>query len=83
MGRMKRILLLALVVPVVFSSCMTSEVLAKAEGKPTPGESDEIPPPPKPGYYALLPVSVAVDLIFWPFGYFAERENARQRVTCH
>ena len=71
---MKRLLLLALAIPMLFSSCMTSEVLAKAQGKQLPGESDEeIAPDPAPLYYAMLPISIPTDIFYFPLFYFRQR----------
>lgn len=76
---MKRLLLLALAIPMLFSSCMTSEVLSKAQGKRLPGGSDdEATPPPAPLYYVLLPAAVPIDIAFFPLFYFQDVENAKQ-----
>lgn len=75
---MKRLFLLALAVPVLFSSCMTREVLARAQGKPLPGECDYgLRGDPAPLYYVMLPVSIPVDAVFYPFGYFSRRAAER------
>lgn len=74
---MKRLLFLALAIPMLLSSCMTSEVLAKAQGKPLPGEcGQDIDPAPL--YYAMLPISVPVDIVFYPLYYFQQRELDRE-----
>ena len=79
MGEMKWLLLPALAVPMLFSSCMTTEVLAKAQGKPLPGECEHgVIRNPAPLYYAMLPVSVPVDIVFYPLFYFRDQEIARQ-----
>jgi hypothetical protein len=83
---MKRLLLLALTVPMLLSSCMTTEVLAKAQGKHLPGQSDEeVAPPPAPLYYVLLPISIPVDIAFYPFFFFQERAQAEEAAKggCH
>lgn len=80
---MKRFFLLALAVPMLLSSCMTREVLAKAQGRPTESVSDdELAPDPMPVYYAMLPISVPVDLVFLPFGLFREMDLAKKRAKC-
>jgi hypothetical protein len=81
---MKRFFLLALVTPVLLTSCMTRQVLAKAQGKPICVTSDEeLAPDPMPAYYAMLPISVPVDLVFLPFGLFREMELKKEREKCN
>jgi hypothetical protein len=81
---MKRFLLLAVAVPMLLSSCMTREVLAKAQGKPISVVSDEeLAPDPMPLYYAMLPISVPVDLVFLPIGIWSELELKRERAKCN
>lgn len=80
---MKRLLLLALTIPMLFSSCMTSEVLAKAQGRPVQGDCDEeAAPAPAPLYYAMLPLSIPIDIAFYPLFFFRDqaynREYARE-----
>jgi hypothetical protein len=71
---MKRLFLLALAIPWLFSSCMTRQVLARAQGKPLPGECDYgVQEDPSPLYYVMLPISIPVDAVFYPFGYFSRR----------
>jgi hypothetical protein len=83
MAQMKRFLLLALAVPLLFTSCMTSQVLAKAQGKNWPVQSDEeAAPPPAPLYYALLPISIPVDIAFYPFFFFRDQALAREQARC-
>lgn len=69
----RRLLLLgSLTLPVVFlSSCVTADVIARAEGKPPPrGPSSAPAPAPAPAYYALVPLVLPVDFLFWPVEYF-------------
>jgi len=70
---MKRFLILALLfaAPLLLSSCVTADVMARAEGKPPPrGPRNAPAPPPSPAYYALVPLVLPVDLVFWPVEYF-------------
>lgn len=75
---MKRSLIFALLclVPVVFSSCVTADVLARAEGKPPPRGPQTAPaPPPAPLYYALVPLVLPFDILFWPIEYLVLKED--------
>jgi hypothetical protein len=75
---MKRLLLLTLLsaVPALFSSCVTADVMARAEGKPPPrGPQDAPAPPPAPAYYALVPLVLPIDIVFWPIEYFYLKDN--------
>lgn len=57
--------------PFWLSSCVTADVMARAEGKPPPRGPQSAPaPPPSPAYYALVPLVLPVDLVFWPVEYF-------------
>jgi hypothetical protein len=70
---MKRFLFLSLLsaVTVLLSSCITADVMARAEGKPPPrGPQDAPAPAPAPAYYALVPLVLPIDIIFWPIEYF-------------
>jgi len=56
----------------LFSSCATSEMLARAQGRPGPMDPPNSRPlPPNPAYYALVPLVFPFDLVFWPVQYFA------------
>ena len=81
---MKRICFLACMasLPGLLSSCVTADVLARAEGKPPPrGPQDAPAPAPSPAYYALVPLVLPIDIVFWPIEYFYlsdNQENADQ-----
>lgn len=75
---MKRSLLLAFLaaVPALFSSCVTADVMARAEGKPPPRGPQSAPAPaPAPAYYALVPLVLPIDLVLWPVEYFCLKGN--------
>lgn len=79
MPRMRRIFLLACIASFsgLLSSCVTADVIARAEGKPPPrGPSDAPAPAPSPAYYALVPLVLPIDIVFWPIEYFALKDNA-------
>lgn len=69
---MMRLLLLSLlaVAPMLLTSCVTADVLARAEGKPPPRGPEGAPAPaPAPAYYALVPLVLPFDILFWPIEY--------------
>ncbi len=58
------------------SSCATQTMIARAQGQPAPMDPPNLPPGnPQPGYYALVPLVLPFDLLFWPFEYFYMKEN--------
>lgn len=60
------ILLCALAVASL-SSCATSEMISRAQGQPGPMDPPNLrPPPPMPGYYALVPLVLPFDAVTWP-----------------
>ncbi len=69
-----------LVVALAFSSCITSDVIAKAEGNPPTLRSVQRsyqPEPPQPAYWLLVPLTIPIDVITLPgqFIYFQTRED--------
>ncbi len=63
-------------VPFLFSSCVTADVIARAEGKPPPRGPQNAPAPaPSPAYYALVPLVLPIDIVFWPVEYFYLSDN--------
>ncbi|CAN5711924.1 hypothetical protein BH09VER1_BH09VER1_44460 [soil metagenome] len=75
--RLLQLLLLG-AMAVSFSSCATSDMIAKANGTPGPLDSPNQPPTnPNPMYYALVPVVLPFDLVAWPFQY-AYLQNRQQ-----
>jgi hypothetical protein len=75
---MKRIFLLACIASLsgLFSSCVTADVLARAEGKPPPRGPQSAPASaPSPAYYALVPLVLPIDIVFWPIEYFYLSDN--------
>ena len=76
--QMRKLLLSALLlaVPLLVSSCVTADVVARAGGKPPPrGPRNAPAPPPAPAYYALVPLVLPFDIVFWPVEYFVLRGN--------
>lgn len=71
---MKKCLIYPLVfgaIALSFSSCATQDMIAKAQGAPGPLDPPTQPPSkPNPAYYALVPLTLPFDLIFWPVEYF-------------
>ncbi|GAT32493.1 hypothetical protein TSACC_2892 [Terrimicrobium sacchariphilum] len=70
---MKRLLLHVAAVGVtatLFSSCVTQSVIATAKGTPGPMDPPDMPPrQPQPLAYALVPLVVPIDIVFWPIEY--------------
>lgn len=65
-----RIALFAALVAVLGSSCMTLDMIAHAEGKPPPTDPHGRPYDAMPGYYALVPLVLPLDLITLPIQFF-------------
>lgn len=50
------------------SSCATTTMVDRANGRPAPMDPPNLPPgPPNPAYYALIPLVLPFDLLAWPF----------------
>jgi hypothetical protein len=62
--------LLAAAVCLLGSSCMSLDMVAHAEGKAPPTDPQGPPYPPQPGYYALVPLVLPLDLVSLPVQYF-------------
>jgi hypothetical protein len=65
-----RLALFAAVLAVLNSSCMSLDMVAHAEGKAPPTDPQGPPYPEQPGYYALVPLVLPLDLISLPVQYF-------------
>jgi hypothetical protein len=72
MKRLPLKLLIAGVMVGLLSSCASLDMVARAEGKPGPMDADRdnpAPREPQPAYYALVPLTLPFDLVFWPVQY--------------
>jgi len=61
-------------------SCMSLDMIAHAEGTTPPTDPNGRPYDPMPGYYALVPLVLPLDLITLPVQYFyfqSDRQQAR------
>ncbi|GEM_PF-1747603 len=68
----------------LLSSCMSLDMIAHAEGKPPPTDPNGRPYDPMPGYYALVPLVLPLDLVTLPvqFFYFQDqRANSAPRSS--
>jgi hypothetical protein len=65
-----RLAMLAGVIAMLQTSCMSLDMIAHAEGKPPPTDPNGRPYDPMPGYYALVPLVLPLDLITLPVQYF-------------
>jgi hypothetical protein len=65
-----RVLFLAATVAMVQSSCMSLDMIAHAEGKAPPTDPNGRPYDAQPGYYALVPLVLPLDLVTLPVQYF-------------
>lgn len=65
-----RPVLLAVAAAMLNSSCMSLDMIARAEGKAPPTDPQGPPYYPQPGYYALVPLVAPLDLITLPVQYF-------------
>jgi hypothetical protein len=75
-----RALLLATTISILQSSCMSLDMIAHAEGKAPPTDPAGPPYVPQPGYYALVPLVLPLDLVTLPVQYFyfhSQRSEAR------
>ena len=60
-------ILLGILALALLPSCATSEMIARAQGRPGPMDPpNQQPPPPMPGYYALVPLVLPFDAVAWP-----------------
>ncbi len=76
--------LLAGAVAMLQTSCMTMDMIAHAEGTTPPTSPRGRPYDPMPGYYALVPLVLPLDLITLPVQYFyfqSERDAAQGRPS--
>lgn len=76
-----RLALSALAASLLCTSCMSLDMIAHAEGKPPPGDPNGRPYDPAPGYYALVPLVLPLDLVTLPVQYFyfqQQRAEAQQ-----
>lgn len=73
-----RISLCAVLVATLGSSCMSLDMIAHAEGKPPPTDPDGRPYDAMPGYYALVPLVLPLDLITLPIQYFYFQSDRSQ-----
>ncbi len=65
-----RVLLPLLAGAMALSGCVSTDMMAKAQGRPGPLDPPNQPPmKPNPGYYALVPVVLPFDLITLPIQY--------------
>lgn len=74
---------LALTVATLQTSCMTMDMIAHAEGTTPPTQPRGRPYDPAPGYYALVPLVLPLDLITLPVQYFyfqSDREESGSRL---
>jgi hypothetical protein len=76
-GRMTamRVLFLAATISIFQSSCMSLDMIAHAEGKAPPTDPQGPPYEPQPGYYALVPLVLPLDLVSLPVQYFYFRNQ--------
>lgn len=63
-------LLLAVALGCLNSSCLSLDMIAHAEGKAPPTDPNGRPYDAAPGYYALVPLVLPLDLISLPAQYF-------------
>ncbi len=76
-----RFALPALAISMLCTSCMSLDMIAHAEGKPSPQDPNGPPYNAAPGYYALVPLVLPLDLITLPVQYFyfqKQRSEVRQ-----
>lgn len=73
--RMLRIAVGAVLCAVLGSSCISLDMIAHAEGKPPPTDPNGRPYDPMPGYYALVPLVLPIDLITLPVQFFYFRSD--------
>ena len=77
-----RLAFFAAVLALLNASCMSLDMIAHAEGKPPPEDPQGPPYVARPGYYALVPLVLPLDLITLPIQYFyfrPERDAAQQQ----
>lgn len=59
--------LVALLAAASLTSCMTRQVISRAQGLPGPMDTPAAAPlEPQPAYYALVPLVFPLDLVVWP-----------------
>jgi hypothetical protein len=68
--RLARLALPAIAAAMLCSSCMSLDMIAHAEGKAPPTDPQGRPYDAMPGYYALVPLVLPLDLITLPVQYF-------------
>jgi hypothetical protein len=54
----------------LLSSCMSLDMVARADGQAPPTDPEGAPYSPQPAYYALVPLVLPLDLITLPVQYF-------------
>lgn len=74
---MKFFAVLALALGCAFfqTSCMTTNFLARAEGRPLPVDPPDAQFEPQPAYYLLVPVVFPLDVITFPFQFVYQQSN--------
>lgn len=65
-----RLVLGTAVLALLNSSCMSLDMIARADGKAPPTDPQGQPYQAKPGYYALVPLVLPLDLVTLPVQYF-------------
>ncbi len=67
--RMLSVILLAVGCAALQTSCMTTNLLARAEGRPLPADPPNAQFVPQPGYYLLVPLAFPLDVVSFPIQY--------------
>ncbi len=72
----KRWVAMAAVVGMVvgLSGCMTTDLVARAQGNPPPSDPYGPPYQAQPGYYLLVPLAMPLDLITFPIQFFQQQQ---------
>ena len=65
-----RFALPAVALALLNTSCMSLDLIARAEGKAPPTDPHGQPYEAQPGYYALVPLVLPLDLVTLPIQYF-------------
>lgn len=64
---------------VLQTGCMTTDLVARAQGNPPPSDPYGPPYRAQPGYYALVPLAMPLDLITFPIQYVQQQSERGQR----
>lgn len=57
------------------TGCMTTDLVARAQGNPPPSDPYGPPYRAQPGYYALVPLAMPLDLITFPIQYIQQQQR--------